>query len=91
MRRGTDRHTDDRGQYTFRLGYASREMSTEKFAELFCLHKLLALDIAAYLIVCSTAVLHVIVLFLLWSALCNRADHYIFILFLLSFFFFFLA
>jgi len=22
----TDRHTDSRGQYTFRLGYASREM-----------------------------------------------------------------
>jgi len=26
MRRGTDRHTDGRDQYTFRLGYASREM-----------------------------------------------------------------
>jgi len=29
--------------------------------------------------------------FLVMVALCNRADHYIFILFLLSFFFFFLA
>ena len=26
MRRGADRHTDGRGQYTFCLGYASREM-----------------------------------------------------------------
>jgi len=26
MRRGTDKHTDGRGQYTSRLGYASREM-----------------------------------------------------------------
>ena len=26
MRRGTDRHTDARDQYTFRLSYASREM-----------------------------------------------------------------
>jgi len=26
MRRGTDRHTDCHGQYTFRLGYASRKM-----------------------------------------------------------------
>jgi len=26
MRRGTDRHTDGRDHYTFRLGYASREM-----------------------------------------------------------------
>jgi len=26
MRRGTDRHTDGHGQYTFHLGYASREM-----------------------------------------------------------------
>jgi len=26
MRRGTDRHTDGRDHYTFRIGYASREM-----------------------------------------------------------------
>jgi len=26
MRQGTNRHTDGRGQYTFRLGYVSREM-----------------------------------------------------------------
>jgi len=26
MRRGTDRHTDSRDHYTFRFGYASREM-----------------------------------------------------------------
>ena len=26
MGRGTDRHTDGRNQYAFRLGYASREM-----------------------------------------------------------------
>jgi len=38
MRRGTDRqthrHTDGHGQYTFRLGYASREnvVSTKKLS-----------------------------------------------------------
>jgi len=26
MRQGTERHTDGRDQYTFRLSYASREM-----------------------------------------------------------------